>query len=114
MSLLRALYRGEHAFDFPAMWKKGLAVSIALVVISVAALGVRGLNLGIEFEGGTSWEVEAPGASVGDARAALSATTAAPGTIHTVAPDSLPARAHAHNPAAAVAITPHLAHFAGL
>ena len=114
MSLLRTLYRGEHAFDFPAMWKKGLAVSIALVVISVAALGVRGLNLGIEFEGGTSWEVEAPGASVGDARAALSGTTAESGKIQTVGTDSIRVRADAQDAAEVVGITARLAEFAGV
>ncbi len=114
MKLMRMLYRGEHAFDFPAMWKKGLSVSAALVVISLAALGVRGLNLGIEFEGGTSWEVEAPGASVADARAALTGTGAESGKIQTVGTDSIRVRADAAETADVVEITARLAEFAGV
>ena len=114
MNLLRTLYRGEHSFDFPAMWKKGLAVSIALVIISVAALGVRGLNLGIEFEGGTSWEVEAPGASVADARDALSGTDAESGKIQTVGTDSIRVRADVDDSADVLDITARLADFAGV
>ncbi len=41
------------------------------MVVSIAALFTRGLNLGIDFEGGVSWEVSAPGVSVSDARDAL-------------------------------------------
>ena len=114
MNLLRTLYRGEHSFDFPAMWKKGLAVSIALVIISVAALGIRGLNLGIEFEGGTSWEVEAPGASVADARDALSGTDAESGKIQTVGTDSIRVRADVDDSADVLDITARLADFAGV
>ena len=114
MNLLRTLYRGEHSFDFPAMWKKGLAVSIALVIISVAALGIRGLNLGIEFEGGTSWEVEAPRASVADARDALSGTDAESGKIQTVGTDSIRVRADVDDSADVLDITARLADFAGV
>lgn len=113
MSLIRTLYRGEHSFDFPAMWKKGLALSLVLVVISVAALGVRGLNLGIEFEGGTSWEVAAPGASVADARDALSGTDAESGKIQTVGADSIRVRADVEGDDV-LAITALLADFAGV
>jgi len=114
VNLLRMLYRGEHAFDFPAMWKKGLAVSIALVVVSVAAFGIRGLNLGIEFDGGTSWEVEAPGASVADARAVLAGTAAESGKIQTVGTDSIRVRADAAQERDVKEITARLAEFASV
>lgn len=114
MNTLRTLYRGEHSFDFPAMWKKGLAISIALVVLSVGALAVRGLNLGIEFEGGTSWEVEAPGESVADARDALSGTDAESGKIQTVGTDSIRVRADVDGAEDILAITAVLAEFAGV
>jgi len=93
MKFMKMLYRGEHSFDFPALWRKALTVSVALVLISLGALFIRGLNLGIEFEGGTSWEVEASGASVADARDALSGTAAAAGKIQTVGTDSIRVRA---------------------
>jgi SecD/SecF fusion protein len=39
--------------DYVGKRRIWFTVSIAVVVISVAAIGVRGLNLGIDFEGGT-------------------------------------------------------------
>nr|NIR35823.1 protein translocase subunit SecF [Actinomycetota bacterium]NIS30050.1 protein translocase subunit SecF [Actinomycetota bacterium]NIT94832.1 protein translocase subunit SecF [Actinomycetota bacterium]NIU18495.1 protein translocase subunit SecF [Actinomycetota bacterium]NIU65316.1 protein translocase subunit SecF [Actinomycetota bacterium] len=93
MSILTTLYRGEQQFDFPAVWRKALIGSVLLVMLSVGSFFVRGLNLGIEFEGGTSWEVFAPEASVADAREALSGTGAAAGKIQTVGGDSIRVRA---------------------
>lgn len=70
---------GLRHLDFPALWKKALVASVALVVISLAAILFAGLNLGIDFEGGTSFELRTdvtqdevsavlPGAVADDAR----------------------------------------------
>ena len=93
MKTLRMLFRNEHHFDFPAMWRKALVGSAVLVLISVGALVFRGLNLGIEFEGGTAWEVTAPGVSVADTRDALGGTGAASGNIQTLGSDAIRVRA---------------------
>lgn len=71
MSRLGRLNRGETNIDFLRWWKVGLAVSAALIVVSIGSLFIRGLNLGIDFKGGVSWEVSAPGVSVDQTRAAL-------------------------------------------
>ncbi|MEC8768034.1 MAG: protein translocase subunit SecF, partial [Actinomycetota bacterium] len=42
-----------------------------MLIISVSGLGVRGLNLGLEFEGGGAWEVEASGIEAEQVRDAL-------------------------------------------
>ncbi|MDY6815382.1 MAG: protein translocase subunit SecF [Pseudomonadota bacterium] len=50
-------------FDFMGFRKTASVLSIALVIASIALLAVRGLNLGMDFTGGTSVEfeyVEAP------------------------------------------------------
>lgn len=49
---------GRRHFDFPALWKRTTVLSGAAVLISVLALVIGGLNLGIDFEGGTSFEVQ--------------------------------------------------------
>jgi len=56
-SLWYRLYHGETAYDFWGKRWRGFAVSIVLVVISLLSLGFRGLNLGIDFEGGVSWRL---------------------------------------------------------
>jgi preprotein translocase subunit SecF len=56
MSRLHNFYRGEAHVDFKRKWRIGAIVSTALVLLSIGSFFVRGLNLGIEFEGGTSWE----------------------------------------------------------
>jgi preprotein translocase subunit SecF len=45
-------------FDFMGLRKIASVISIALVVASIALLAVRGLNLGMDFTGGTSVELE--------------------------------------------------------
>ncbi|MGO1234342.1 MAG: protein translocase subunit SecF, partial [Marinobacter sp.] len=45
-------------FDFMGLRKAASVVSIALVIASIALLVVRGLNLGMDFTGGTSVELE--------------------------------------------------------
>lgn len=45
-------------FDFMGFRKLASGISIALIVLSVALLAVRGLNFGMDFTGGTSVELE--------------------------------------------------------
>lgn len=57
MSGIGALLRNENKIDFPSKWRPALMVSSVLLVIAIGSLIFQGLNLGIEFEGGASWEV---------------------------------------------------------
>src|SRR5688572_16516884 len=60
--------------DFMSKRRATYAVSALLMIASVAFLLVRGLNLGIDFTGGVTVEVNYPtAANVDDARAALTA-----------------------------------------
>ena len=65
------MYRNATEVPFPEYWKRVLMVSAALVLFSVLALLVRGVNLGLEFEGGAAWELPANGVSTSDARDTL-------------------------------------------
>lgn len=64
-------YRNQTAVDFAKIWPRMLAVSLLLVLISVGGFFIRGLNLGIEFEGGVSWELTSVNASTSEIRDAL-------------------------------------------
>ena len=114
MKTLRMLFRNEHHFDFPAMWRKALVGSAVLVLVSVGALVFRGLNLGIEFEGGTAWEVTAPGVSVADTRDALGGTGAESGKIQTLGSDAIRIRADLDTQEEVAAVTAALAELASV
>ncbi len=71
MSVLGRLYNGENTWNFPRQWRGTRWASLAAVVVSVLSISVLWLNLGLDFVGGSSWEVRAPDASVADARDVL-------------------------------------------
>jgi preprotein translocase subunit SecF len=48
------LYHGETSFDFVGKRKIGFAISITLILLTLGSLFTRGLNLGIDFEGGVA------------------------------------------------------------
>ncbi|MDY6840209.1 MAG: protein translocase subunit SecF [Pseudomonadota bacterium] len=48
----------KQPFDFMGLRKIASVFSIALILVSVALLATRGLNLGMDFTGGTSVELE--------------------------------------------------------
>ena len=66
------LYRGETSVDFIGRRRRWYTVSVAFILISIAALAIQGLQLGIEFKGGSSFTVTTTKEpSVTDARAAV-------------------------------------------
>jgi preprotein translocase subunit SecF len=71
---LSRLYNGETEINFIGRWKLWFTISAVVIFIGLVGLFARGLNLGIDFEGGVSWEVPAHGASVADVRDALAGT----------------------------------------
>ena len=66
------LYRGETSVEFIGRRRRWYTVSAAFILISIAALAIQGLQLGIEFKGGSSFTVTTTTEpSVTDARAAV-------------------------------------------
>ena len=70
-SLWYRLYHGETAFDFIGRKRQWFALSGLVILLGFGALGVRGLNFGIDFKGGTSWEVPSRHLSVASTRDTL-------------------------------------------
>ena len=67
------LMRGETTIDFVGLRRRWLYISITFLVVSAIALAFRGLNLGLEFRGGTL--VQTPnetGLDIAEMREALS------------------------------------------
>ena len=68
MSFRSDLYHGETQLNFPRMWRKSRVLSGLAILVAIFAIVVLRLILGIDFEGGSSWEVRAPGVSIAEAR----------------------------------------------
>ena len=58
------LYRGLTTVDFVGRKKIWFSISVAVIIIGLGSLSIRGFNLGIEFKGGSTWEVLAPNSSI--------------------------------------------------
>jgi preprotein translocase subunit SecF len=65
------LVDSQTAVDFVGLRKWGFLLSAVLIIATVISLWAQGLNLGIDFEGGISWDVPAQNFSIDDARAVL-------------------------------------------
>ncbi len=71
MGVISKVYRGENDFDFPRTWKPLGILSVVLVLGSLISLFTQGLNLSIDFEGGSVWEVPSQTLTVEQAEEAI-------------------------------------------
>jgi preprotein translocase subunit SecF len=51
------IYRGLTTIDFISRTKIYFIISTVVIIAGLSSIGLRGLNLGIDFKGGTAWEV---------------------------------------------------------
>ena len=69
------LYRGETRFDFVGKRRIWFGISTIIIVLGIVSIILRGgLNLGIEFRGGTEWTIAAPGVTQAQAVDAMKGT----------------------------------------
>ncbi|MBB3053251.1 preprotein translocase subunit SecF [Prauserella isguenensis] len=62
-SVFQRLYTGTGAFDIVGHRKRWFVAFGLLILVCIGSLGVKGFNLGIEFEGGTQIQLPARGAA---------------------------------------------------
>jgi preprotein translocase subunit SecF len=65
------LYRGETSINFIGNRRRWYGLSGFFVLLSIGALAIQGLSLGIEFKGGSSFTVNTSSPSVAEAREAV-------------------------------------------
>jgi len=75
------LYRGETRLRFVGHRRRWFLLSGVVILAGLVSLGVRGLNEGIDFKGGTAWVVPAHGATVGLATKAVEAVGVTPSQV---------------------------------
>ena len=52
------LYHERTNYQFIKHTKRWFIISTTLIILSIVLVGVRGLNFGIDFKGGTEWKVQ--------------------------------------------------------
>ena len=57
------LYRGEVSYDFVGRQRRWYTISAAILLISIVALFVRGLDFSVDFKGGAVFQFSAPSVS---------------------------------------------------
>ncbi len=67
-SLAGRLYRGEVAYGFVQQRRRWYAISALLLLVTALSLGIRGLDFGVEFTGGTVVTFQAPDATTSQVR----------------------------------------------
>lgn len=114
MSGIGRLLRNENNINFPGLWKRALTVSAVLILIALGALLFRGLNLGIEFEGGASWEVRSSDVTQDQLQSALEPLGLGDARIQEVANELWRVRAETESAAALEEVKIALADAAGI
>ena len=65
------LYSGETSVNIVGNRRRWYTISAVFILLSIGALVIQGLHLGIEFKGGSSYTVNKTGTTVEQARAAI-------------------------------------------
>ncbi|WP_326600092.1 protein translocase subunit SecF [Streptomyces sp. NBC_01803] len=81
------LYRGEVGVDFVRRRKIWYCVSILITILAFAGLAVRGLHMGVEFEGGAVFTTPATEVSVEEAREVAEEVSGSQALVQTLGDD---------------------------
>ncbi|WP_380168296.1 protein translocase subunit SecF [Jannaschia sp. R86511] len=68
------LYTGETSYDVVGRRRTWYVIAAVVLLISIGALGIRGLNLGIDFTGGASFQISNIGGDVDESLADAAVT----------------------------------------
>src|ERR1035441_5767165 len=88
------LYQGLTTIDFVGRKRTWFTISIIIIAIGIASLGIRGFNLGIDFKGGSSWEMNAPNTSISAVTTAVQNAGLSQPTVEKLGSDTYQVTAH--------------------
>lgn len=89
--------------------RRWYALSALLLIVSIAALGFKGLNLGIEFRGGGEYTVSSASCSVEQARTAAESAGSGQAIVTSTSTGQVRVQTEASSPASSAAIVKSLA-----
>ena len=113
---LRRMYANQVDLDFARLWRRSVVLSVVVLAVAGGAWLFGGLNLGIEFEGGTFWEAPLGDHSTAEIREALATVGQADARIQELGGGVVRVRAEvaATNTAEVAAVSAVLADLAGI
>ena len=108
------LYNGQLSVDFIGRRKTWYLISGAILIVAIAALGIRGLNLGIEFKGGAQFVLPNATCSIEQARATAESATGAQAIVTKTASGTIAVQTETVNPNQSEALSQALAKTCGI
>jgi len=108
------LQSGEKSFNIVGRRNRQFLISAILVVLSFAALGVRQLDLGIEFKGGALFQAQSQGASVSQFRDAAAGAGAKDPIVQKIGSNKVQVKTGALSSDQAIAVRHAVAKTAGI
>jgi preprotein translocase subunit SecF len=108
-SLAHRLYSGEVSYDFVGKRRRWYAISGVILLLALVGLFGRGLNLGIEFKGGSEFTVPSTTATVEQARASVVKAGVTDPIVTQVGDNKLRIQTQALTPQQSAAVTSQLA-----
>lgn len=107
-SLAHRLYSGEVSYDFVGKRRRWYAISAAFLLLALIGLFGRGLNLGIEFKGGSEFTIPSSTATVEQARDSAKAAGIADPIVTEVGQNKIRIQSPALTPAESEKVTAQL------
>ncbi len=107
-TLAHRLYSGEVSYDFVGKRRRWYAVSGAILLLALIGLFGRGLNLGIEFKGGSEFTVPNTTATVEQARESAQAANISDPIVTQVGDNNIRIQTQALTPTQSAAVTMQL------
>ena len=109
MGVGHRLYYGETNIDFVGKARRWFIVSGVILLLGLISLFNRGLNFGIDFQGGTAWELANVDVTVDEARTVLRPLGLGDSTIQVIGGDTLRVQAEPEDEDTVVAVRDALA-----
>jgi preprotein translocase subunit SecF len=113
-SIAHHLYSGEVSYDFVGKRRRWYAISGIILLLALIGLFGRGLNLGIEFKGGSEFTVPNTTATVEEARASAEAANITDPIVTQVGENNIRIQTQALTPTQSAAVTMQLSQDLGV